>query len=81
MPMEFLLSLAQGDLPRTIEDIAEIDKLRVLTAAGLVEAELPDVQSGAQRAEVSVITPEGRAALRKSFPGVDLARRRAAVSS
>jgi hypothetical protein len=50
-----------------VDNPADVDKLRVLAAAGLVEAQLPDVESEAQCAQVLAITPEGKAALDKSM--------------
>lgn len=69
MPMELLRSLAEGGLPAHLDDIADIDKLRVLAAAQLVTAKLPAVQAPTVqlpttvRATVLAITGEGRAAL------------------
>lgn len=68
MPMELLFALAQGSLPRTVNDPADIDKLRVIAAAELVRAKLPDVGAGDQTAQVLSITWEGRAALAKAYP-------------
>ena len=63
MPMELLKVLAQTPLPATVTALAEIDKLRVLRAAGLVAAMLP--APGARRgfARVLTITPKGREVL------------------
>lgn len=69
MPMELLHSIAQGDLPRTIDDPDEIDRLRLLAAACLVRAVLPDVYSLPQNAQVLSITAEGRAALARDGLG------------
>jgi len=68
MPMEWLFALAQGDLPRTLVDPDEIDKLRVLAAAELVRAQLPDVGASEQTAQVQSITWQGRSALAKAYP-------------
>ena len=68
MPMELMLALAQGKLPTVIDRPEDIDKLRVLAAADLVETHLPDVGDAVQRACVLSITSVGRAALRKAFP-------------
>lgn len=68
MPMELLHSIAQGGFPQAIEDPDDIDKLRVLAAACLVEAQLPDVHSHDQMARVLAITAEGRAALARDTP-------------
>ncbi|RYF28271.1 MAG: hypothetical protein EOO33_01465 [Comamonadaceae bacterium] len=63
MPMEFLRELAHGDrFPVVVDDEADIDKLRVLRAAGMVEAQLPD--SPHQPAYIVAITGLGRATLR-----------------
>lgn len=68
MPMELLFSLAQRELPTTVDDPCDIDKLRVIAAAQLVQARLPDVGADEQKAEVFAITQEGRAALAKAYP-------------
>jgi hypothetical protein len=69
MPMELLFALAQRELPVTVDQPCDIDKLRVIAAAQLVEARLPDVDSGEQKAEVLAILPQGRAALARAYPG------------
>ena len=66
MPMELMMVISQQNLPLTIDDPADIDKLRVLAAAGLAKAQLPDINSTEQRAQVISITPEGKYALQKS---------------
>ncbi|EJE49730.1 hypothetical protein PMI14_05735 [Acidovorax sp. CF316] len=71
MPMEFMLELSQGELPRTVDDARGIDCLRVLAAANLVQAVLPEVGGTLQSAQVLAITAEGRAALRKAYPERD----------
>ncbi|MBB6564221.1 hypothetical protein HNP48_006948 [Acidovorax soli] len=71
MPMEFMLELSQGDLPRTVGDARGIDCVRVLAAAHLVQAVLPEVGCALQSAQVLAITAEGRAALRKAYPERD----------
>lgn len=68
MPMELLFALARGDLPCTVDNPSDIDKLRVIAAAQLVNARLPDVGASDQRAEVLSITWEGRSALAKAYP-------------
>lgn len=68
MPMELLFTLAQGDLPRTIDSPSDIDKLRVIAAAELVHARLPEVGAREQTAQVLSITWQGRAALAKAYP-------------
>lgn len=68
MPMELLFTLAQSRLPVTIEKPSDLDKLRVLAAAKLVDAQLPDVGAQDQKAEVLAISQQGRAALAKTYP-------------
>src|SRR3989344_2657951 len=62
MPMELLFVLAQSKLPMMIEKPCDVDKLRVLAAAQLVEVQLHDVRAKEQKAEVLAISPQGRAA-------------------
>lgn len=64
MPMEYLQGLAQDELPLIESDVVNIDKLRVLHAAGMVEVKLPPVNSHLQKAQVLYITGLGRATLR-----------------
>lgn len=64
MPMEYLLGLAQDELPLIESDVASIDKLRLLHAAGLVEVRFPPVDSIFQTAQVLYITGLGCATLR-----------------
>lgn len=66
MPLEYLSELSLQTLPLTVEDTSAIDKLRVLRAANLVVAHLPEAGSEALGAEVLAITPEGRAELRRA---------------
>lgn len=68
MPMELLFVLAQRKLPIVIDKPSDVDKLRVLAAAELVETQLPDVGAPEQIAEVFAISPQGRAALAKACP-------------
>ena len=68
MPMELLFAVAQSKLPMTIETACEVDKLRVLVAAQLVEAQLPGVGASEQKTRVLAISPQGRAALSKTYP-------------
>lgn len=69
MPMELLRQLADMDLPAALYAPADIDRLRVLRAAELVEALIPPVETlegGAhlhKTAQVLCITAGGRAAL------------------
>jgi hypothetical protein len=63
MPLEFLRQLAQRDqFPAVVTDESDIDKLRVLRAAGMVQATLPD--GPGQGAQVTAITGMGHASLR-----------------
>ena len=70
MPMDCLRRIAERDLPCSIYDLAEIDKLRVLRAAGLIQAfiPLPDRLNRGQMcqkaAQVLAITQKGREALK-----------------
>ena len=68
MPMELLFVLAQSQLPMTVDAPADVDKLRVLAAAQLVDARLPEVGTPRRTAEVLAISPQGRAALAKAYP-------------
>ena len=43
MPLEFLGELAFGSLPMEVATEAEVDKVRVFTAAGMILADLPEV--------------------------------------
>lgn len=78
MPMEFLRQIAQQNLPLTIFAPADIDKLRVLRAAGLVTAFIPAVEemrSGAEMqkaAQVLAVTAKGSAALQGGADDLDL---------
>jgi hypothetical protein len=68
MPMELLQSIAAGTLPCKITRPADIDKVRVLAAAQLIDAVLPDVYAEQQIATVLAITAEGREALLRAEP-------------
>ncbi len=66
MPMELLRELATGTLPRVLSDPANIDKLRVLRAAGLVSADMPEMTGSGEvvrQATCLSITDKGRQAL------------------
>ena len=71
MPLELLRDLAANSLPREIKGDADIDKVRVLVASGMVAAKMPEVgQIGP--AIVQEITGYGRATLKakaSSLPG------------
>lgn len=64
MPFEYLREIAQARLPLTVDQEANIDKLRVLRAADLVSVMLPsataDTATTKQFARVLAITPKGR---------------------
>ena len=70
MPMDCLRRIAERDLPCTVYDLGEIDNLRVLRAAGLIEAFLPMPdrlkrgQMSQKPAQVLAITQKGREALK-----------------
>jgi hypothetical protein len=78
MPMELLRQIAVEKLPFTVFAPADIDKLRVLRAAGLVTAFIPPVEemrSGAEMqkaAQVLAITAKGLAALQGQLEDADL---------
>jgi len=69
MCMEMLQKLVNGQLSFTVAGLSEIDKLRLLDAAGLVKAYIPpvhaDIDDAARQdpAQVIEITPRGRRAL------------------
>ena len=74
MPMELLRQLAQRDqFPAPVVGEAEVDKLRVLRAAGMVQAELPGEGESVRSARV--ITGLGRATLRAQAAREFIARR------
>ena len=64
MPMEYLLGLHRDELPLLESDIRNIDKLRVLRAAGMVEVRLSPPDAQQQQAQVLYITGLGCATLR-----------------
>ena len=65
MPVELLVSIVARGLPATISDSVSIDKLRVLRAARLVEADIPSPDSEGGAAIVHQITFEGRTLLER----------------
>ncbi len=71
MPYELLERLCVARTPLTIDNQADIDKLIVLKAAQMIEADLPPVQFGrghycyAAQAVVMRVTPQGHAAIEK----------------
>ena len=71
MPMDFLRRVEKADFPLTVEEVADVDNVAVLRAAGLVEAEMVDAVGGnpdTSRAVVLRITPEGHVALAGGVP-------------
>ncbi|MBH2008216.1 MAG: hypothetical protein I8H71_00815 [Xanthomonadaceae bacterium] len=66
MPMELLKELAETSLPATFTKTADVDKLRVLRAAGLIAAMLPSPGALSGFARVLTITAKGKAALSES---------------
>lgn len=64
MPMEYLRELERDALPLIESDVRNIDKLRILRAAGMVEVQLPPVDSPFQKAQVLYVTGLGCATLR-----------------
>jgi uncharacterized ParB-like nuclease family protein len=62
--MEYLRALERDALPLIESDVVNIDKLRILRAAGMVEVQLPPVDSPQQKAQVLYITGLGCATLR-----------------
>lgn len=69
MPLEYLREIAVGSLPLEVSDQDKIDKLRVLAAAGMVVAQLPEIGQS-RPAIVSQLTGYGRAALANPLPGL-----------
>jgi len=72
MAMDLLKQLAASPLPAYLHSPEDIDKLRLLQAAGLVQAIVPAdlgqaTPDGAWRgARVAAITPKGREALQEA---------------
>lgn len=71
MPYELLKRLCAAQLPEKIGDPSEIDKLKVLRGAGLIEVDIPYAQperghqSYCGYAIVMRVTPTGRSAASK----------------
>lgn len=64
MPVELLEAIVKKELPVTVSDSLSIDKLRVLRAAHLIEADIPT--PGAEgSAVVYQITFEGKSLLER----------------
>lgn len=70
MPMKLLAELAQASLPRTFEDLDDIEKIRVLKAHGHVQASIPPWRPGStqQPATVYAVTADGHRALGHLIP-------------
>ena len=68
--MKLLAELAQAPLPRAIEDLDDIEKIRVLKAHGHVAANIAPWRFGFPRqpATVHAVTDHGRRALGHSLP-------------
>jgi hypothetical protein len=64
MPIDYLRTLKHDELPCPETDATNIDMLRVLRAAGMVEVELPDVDAPQPVARVIAVTGLGCATLR-----------------
>ena len=64
MPVEYLRGLERDSLPVIESDVLNIDKLRILRAAGMVEVQLPSVDSPHQKAQVLYVTGLGCATIR-----------------
>jgi hypothetical protein len=69
-PMQLLDELAQAPLPRTLDDLDDIEKVRVLKAHGHVLATIPPWRPGStqQPATVHAVTDQGRRALGHVLP-------------
>lgn len=71
MPFELLRRLSAAEAPVVLSDLEDINMLRVLTAASMVEAEIPPVveveghRTYAGPAKVWKVTAKGREALSK----------------
>ena len=67
-PMKLLAELAQATLPQPVEDLDDIEKIRVLQANGHVLASIPPWRFGApqQPATVYAVTEHGLKALGKA---------------
>lgn len=63
MPMELLRKLANEPLPTTITDVEDVDKARVLHAAGQIACTFSELGAVEPLARVLAITRDGKAAL------------------
>ena len=70
MPLELLQQISKKPLPLTVTDIRDIDKLRVLRAAGHVVVLLSPLTAKKPFARVLAISKEGREALRNFEPTI-----------
>jgi len=67
MPMNFLRRIEEASFPLAIHEEADIQCAAVLSAAGLVEANLPGPNNTEGRGGIILrITPEGRAELKRT---------------
>ena len=76
-PMKLLAELAEASLPRAIDDLDDIEKIRVLQANGDVQASIPPWRFGSpqQPATVYAVTEHGLKALgKRSAPASSLIR-------
>lgn len=64
MTLELLHKISKKQLPLTVTDMDEIDKLRLLNAAGHLAVLLPSFNAEKPFARVLAITNKGREALR-----------------
>lgn len=64
MPMEYLREILQKSLPYTVTEERDIDRVRVLRAAGYIAAFLPASRSEGGKCRVLAITDLGHKALR-----------------
>ncbi len=84
MPYELLKRLCSALLPEKIEGQAEIDKLRVLHTAGLIQVDIPlsQPERGSHcypgNAIVMSVTPKGQAVARQTTPSLSGPVRKAA---
>jgi len=77
MPVELLQTFSRKTLPMTITNMASMDKLRILQAAGHVIAQLPDVGGAKlQVARVLAIAELGQEMLRITQTAVSYRRSR-----
>ncbi len=79
MPMEYLKEIAAEMLPFDVEDEADVDKLRILVAAGMVEVQFG--QEHGSCARVVAITGLGRASLLAEFAKQVIRQRSPEVAS